>query len=68
MPEQSIDTCPLCGEANRCDQARSEPTGACWCLTSEFSEQARDKLASLDGRVCICRGCATAQGVEKFER
>jgi hypothetical protein len=41
-----------------------DPLGqqSCWCMSTAFTEMARQRLRSLDGQVCICARCASQAG------
>ena len=68
MAEQSAAKCSLCGKDNHCAMAAGEPAATCWCLSTEFDDSIKDKLAELDPEVCICQACATAKGASPIER
>ncbi|MHA6492789.1 cysteine-rich CWC family protein [Pseudomonas borbori] len=54
------NTCPLCGHANQCAQARStEPVSDCWCFAATIAPEALDRLPTEQrNQACLCPGCA----------
>ncbi|WP_159884159.1 cysteine-rich CWC family protein [Paenibacillus puerhi] len=53
------DTCPLCGQDNRCAIEQGEKIDACWCYRASIPQELRQQIPdSLHGKSCVCPVCA----------
>ncbi|HVE53672.1 MAG TPA: cysteine-rich CWC family protein [Ramlibacter sp.] len=60
-------SCPLCGQANRCAMEVERATGvkqeACWCTGVDFSAELLARVPAEAQRLaCICADCAARAG------
>lgn len=59
-PANSPDTCPVCGQSNRCTLADPRTVDqACWCFTETIDPAALATLPEeLRDKSCLCPRCA----------
>jgi len=51
-------TCPLCGQDNRCAVAQGLPAPQCWCMQARIDPAALEALAPQErGQRCLCAAC-----------
>ena len=61
--QQWLQTCPLCGRANKCAVAAGRAVDSCWCYRATLSPAA---LAAVPpesaGKRCLCPACGRDSG------